>query len=118
MSCDAQTLILHAINADEICFLGFSEFGTICDTYTVGYQQYDKQYDFVFKTLHTNDRQGLETERNNRCVTAERLFGSDGQKHGLYLWRQALDRAQVIQRIVLPVNLSIHILAISLGLFT
>lgn len=115
LSCDGQTLTLQDVRVNEICFLGFSEFGTVCDSYTVGYQQCEKQFDFVFKTLHTNDRQGLETERNNRCVVAERFWGSDGQKHGLYLWRQELDGTKAIHKIILPVNLSIHILAISFG---
>lgn len=115
LSCDGQTLTLPAVYADEVCFLGFNEFGTVCDSYIVGYRQNEEPFDFVFKTFHTNSRQGIDNERNNRCITAERLFGSDGQKHGLFLWRQSLSLASEVCRLVLPVNLSIHILAISLG---
>ena len=111
-----QTLLLHDVNASEICFLGFSEFGTIRDTYTIGYQQFEKEFDFVFKTLHTHGWQGIESEQNNRCIPVLQTFGSDGQKHRLYVWRQILDKTQKINKIVLPVNLSIHIVAMSFGL--
>ena len=116
LSCDGQTLLLHDVNASEICFLGFSEFGTIRDTYTIGYQQFEKEFDFVFKTLHTHGWQGVESEQNNRCIPVLQTFGSDGQKHRLYVWRQILDKTQKINKIVLPVNLSIHIVAMSFGL--
>lgn len=114
--CDGQQIPLPSkISAKKIHLIGFCELGTVCEQLTLSFTDGTKKdYDFVFKTLHSNTWQGLDdNERNSKCTPSFYMRGDDGQKHNMYSWAISLDNTPYnLTKMILPVNLSMHIVSI------
>lgn len=111
--CDGQTILLSATDIENIYIIGFCELGTVSEIIKIQDTECLHDYEFVLKTFHTNSVQGIdENEKNSKCKLIKKYVGSDGQKHNIFSWQIKLKQKTDISEIILPVNLSLHIMAI------
>ena len=115
ISCDGDILYVNNHTCKIICFLGFSEMGTICDNVTLSTSQENIKVPLVLKTFHTNNFKGIDDVGiNSNCKIALSCLGDDMQKHYIYFWETDINTENPIIKIQLPVNRTLHILAITL----
>ncbi len=110
--CDGQTITIEQSLIRGISFLGFCEFGTVKESF---YYNHSIAGSFILKTFHTDNWQSIETSEDNiMCQSYIHLFGNDAQKHNIYSYSYIMNENTKINSIILPYNLSMHIIAISL----
>lgn len=116
VTCNGQVVFFPCIQASYIGFVGFSELGTISDRVTIsGEKGYEKNINIVMKTIHTTaTRFALESDNNKKCKVAMTFEGIDGQMHHFYCWKSYIGICKVVNKIILPVNSTIHLVNIIL----
>lgn len=116
IACDGQKIFIDSIIADSINIIGFCEFGTVSEELKIYDNDICHSFEFVLKTFHTNANQGIDnSERNNKCQLIAKFMGNDNQKHNFYSYKIDFYKKLIVKSITLPINLSLHILAIQFG---
>ena len=114
--CDGQRIEIVPRNIRGITILGFCESGTVRDEIVLHGNGDDIIVPIIMKPFHSDSLKGLNDVGDNKnCQLAFYLDGDDGQKHSVYYWKTAFEANEKISSIELPVNLSIHILEISIN---
>ena len=113
--CDGQVIKFNAMSVHRIYIIGLCEYGTISENITIGNDVEEFNYTFIMKTFHTNSFQGLDNnEKNKKCRLIKQYWGNDNQKHNIYSYNICLEKNLNLNKIILPINLSVHILGIIL----
>lgn len=111
--CDGQKISIFLKNIKTIGIMGFTDYGTVSESMTIiDFKNARKKVDFVLKTFHTNPNQSIENYKTKKCTLLKKYMGNDGQKHNVFSYDIDLDSFMDIKQIILPINLSIHIMAI------
>lgn len=115
IKCDGQKIFISPLKIKKIAFLGYSEYGTVKDAFILHTATSSIKEEFVFKTYQTNNFQGIDdSEINKKSIPVRCLRGSDGQLHNIYSWIVNISCMEEITHIELPINLPLHIMAITL----
>lgn len=115
IKCDGQKILMPALKIKKIAFLGYSEYGTIKDEFVLHTATSSIKKELVFKTYQTNSFQGIDdNEINKKSTPVLCLHGSDGQMHNVYGWVVDILYPKKIIQMDLPINLSLHIMSITL----
>lgn len=114
--CDGQIIMVDDHSVSSVMFLGFCEMGTVRDTVKLHTDDNSViQVSLILKTFHSDKFKGIDDEGENvQCKLAYYLQGDDGQKHGVYFWKVNLKKAVNIRSIELPINCTMHLMAITL----
>ena len=111
--CDGQLIPVFLKNIKFINIVGFTDYGTVLDSISIiNYNNEKAEYDFVLKTFHTNSNQSVENNTSRKCISIKKYMGNDGQKHNIYSYNINLEESTDIKEIMLPINLSLHIMSI------
>lgn len=115
--CDGQYIEMKENLINCIYVLGFCEYGTVCDNIILHTEYKDISVPIVMKTFHSDSLKGLnDVGENKNCEFVFYLNGDDGQKHSVYFWKSIVEKNEKIKGIELPVNLSMHIMALSVNI--
>ena len=110
--CDGQAINTDLCMVKKLTIVGFSELGTVKENIIITHEDEEYRYEFVMKTFHTNYNYSVENTLNKKCKRISVALGSDGQNHNIFSYDIDLKTPIKIKRLLLPVNLSVHILFI------
>ena len=112
--CDGQIISLNHVSCSQICIIGFCEYGTVSEyLQIIDMNAQLHEVEFVLKTFHTNSNQGIDNSpKNKKCLLIDKILGNDDQKHNIFLWNIPWNPEIQIDKIILPINSSLHIISI------
>lgn len=111
--CDGQVIPAFFKNINSINIIGFTDYGTVLDSISIiNCNNQKKEYDFVLKTFHTSINQSIENNTTRKCILLKKYMGNDGQKHNIFSYNIDFGKSIDMKEIVLPINLSLHIMSI------